>query len=119
MRRSYKSLPHFQEAWSSLQTRSRTSTNAHQGRRLQTRTLENFQVWITSKMCSKNFQTTSNCGSLAKTQSAATSFFTDYSLISYSQDLRRVTTPPLIRDMLPLLVRAARHNQVNLHCHHR
>src|SRR6266480_6413583 len=63
MRRSYKSLLHFQEVWSSLQTRSRTSTNAHQGRRLQTRTLGNFQVRITSKMCSKNFQTTSNCGS--------------------------------------------------------
>src|SRR5258708_7165105 len=62
MRRSYKSLRHFQEGWSSLQTRSRTSTNTHQGRRLQTRTLGNLQVRITSKMCSKTFHSTAdNC----------------------------------------------------------
>src|SRR6266404_5196720 len=63
MRRSYKSLRHFQEGWSSLQTRSPTSTNTHPGRRLQTPTLGNLQVRITSKMCSKTFHTTSNCGS--------------------------------------------------------
>src|SRR5260221_14095323 len=68
MRRSYKSLRHFQEGWSSLQTRSPTSTNTHPGRRLQTPTLGNLQVRITSKMCSKTFHTTSNCGSWASDQ---------------------------------------------------
>src|SRR5258707_12243720 len=65
MRRSYKSLRHFQEGWSSLQTRSPASTNTQPGRRLQTPTLGNLQVRITSKMCSKTFHTTSNCGSWA------------------------------------------------------
>ena len=66
--RSYKSSLHFQEACSSLQTHSRISTNTHQGCTLQTRMLENFPVRITSKMCSKTFHTTSNCGSWANSR---------------------------------------------------
>src|ERR1700730_12296086 len=63
MRRSYASLVHFQEGWSSLQRHSRAPRHTHRELTLQTGRLGKLQVRITSKMCSKNLQITSDCGS--------------------------------------------------------
>src|ERR1700732_1624725 len=66
MRRSYASLVHFQEGWSSLQRHSRAPRHTHRELTLQTGRLEKLQVRITSKMCSKNLQITSDRGSWAR-----------------------------------------------------
>src|SRR6266550_8437122 len=63
MPQSYASLLRFQGGWSSLQMRSRAPHNTYRGLTLQTGMLGNLQARITSKMCSKNFLITSDCGS--------------------------------------------------------
>src|ERR1700676_686032 len=65
MCRSYASLLHFQEGWSSLQRHSRAPGNLYQGLTPQTGRLGNLQARIPQKMCSKNIQSTSDCGSWA------------------------------------------------------
>src|ERR1019366_7639310 len=66
MRPFYESQFHFQEGWSSLQTRSCSLSNTHRGLTLQTGTLANLRARTTLKMCSKNLQVAPNCGSWAK-----------------------------------------------------
>src|ERR1700676_3555417 len=63
MCRSYASLLHFQEGWSSLQRHSRAPGNLYPGLTPQTGRLGNLQARIPQKMCSKNIQSTSDCGS--------------------------------------------------------
>src|ERR1039458_8433530 len=63
MRPFYESQFHFQEGWSSLQTRSCSLSNTHRGLTLQTGTLANLRARTTLKMCSKNLQVAPNCGS--------------------------------------------------------
>src|ERR1700740_2994104 len=65
MRSCYESPAYFQVGWSSLQTGSRRQCNRHRVVRVQTGSLENLEPQIASEMCSKNLQTTPNCGSWA------------------------------------------------------
>src|SRR5208283_1396597 len=56
MLRSYASLRHFQEGWSSLHRLFRVPRNAYRELALRTGRLGNLWVRITPKMCSKIFK---------------------------------------------------------------
>src|SRR6267378_329631 len=68
MRRSYEFPLHFQEGWSSLQTRLRSPRDRHRGSSLQTGRLGIFRGTTTSRMCSKNLSIAPTCRSWVSSQ---------------------------------------------------
>src|SRR6266478_2942451 len=68
MRRSYEFPLHFQEGWSSLQTRLRSPRDRHRGSSLQTGRLGIFRGTTTSRMCSKNLSIAPTCRSWVNTR---------------------------------------------------